>query len=175
LADFATPTTSAVGSNAQQALGSFSELLGDLIAGSTDGTGARVQPSPNSTVQKNRNGAGAKQSRVEIDGSARLESVRGTRHLVVPFRIIPAKGANHVRVRALPVTLLEQGTEKEPPQGASTPAVQSFSIMQNGREQALPTSNGEVTITVTKARDSFFVRISVPDGTRVRVDLSVVP
>src|SRR5205814_764634 len=104
-AEFAAPVSVSGGADTQQALGAFSEMLGDLLAGSSEGTGARVQPLP-PPGNGGGGGAGGKNSRVDLDGATRIVSVDGKRCLAVPFRVVPANGASEVRVRTSPVVLL---------------------------------------------------------------------
>jgi hypothetical protein len=171
--EFAAPVSVSGGADTQQALGAFSEMLGDLLAGSTEGTGARVQPLP-PPGRCGGAGAGGKKSRVELDGATRIVHVDGKRCLVVPFRVVPAKGASEVRVRATPVVLLEQGTERDPPKDAALPRVHSFSRVQKGKEEIVTGTGNELTILLAKVTSPWQVRVSLPDETRVRVDLTVV-
>lgn len=171
--EFAAPVSVSGGVDTQQALGAFSEMLGDLLAGSTEGTGARVQPLP-PPGKGGSGGVGGKKSRIELDGATRVVSVDGKRCLAVPFRVVPAKGASDVQVRATPVVLLEQGTEKDPPKDAPLPRVHSFCRIQNGKEEIVAGTGNELTIPSAKATSSWQVRVSLPGETRVRVDLTVV-
>ena len=79
-----------------------------------------------------------------------------------------------MRIRATPVVLLEQGTEKDPPKDAPLPRVHSFCRVQNGKEEIITGTGSELTVPLAKANSPWLVRVSLPDETRVRVDLTVV-
>ena len=171
--EFVAPN-SQVGSTANQTtLGAFSEMLGDLLAGSTDGTGARVRPATGAG-KKGGGFGGVRTSRIELDGMATVAEVDNHRCLRVPFRVVLATGVNDIHVRAAPVVLLEQGTEKEPPKNAITPRVHSFCRIRQDKEVDVFNNGATVHITSAKAADRWVVKVIIPEESRVRVDLIVV-
>lgn len=167
---FAAPVTANIGTENQAALGTFSEMLGSLIAGSVDGTGARIQPEPPPSPKR---GVGARKAKVVLDGSPKVVAVDGQRCLAVPFRVGLPKGAPEIRVRALPVVLLEQGAEKEPPADAPSPRVHSFCRVRNGQETDVTRSGGILYIPAAKAADQWLARITLPTEARVRLELTI--
>ena len=172
-AEFVAPVTVDGGAGTQQALGAFSERLGDLLAGSAEATGGRVPPSP--PLRPLGGGSvGGKKSTIQLDGATRIVSVDGKRCLAVPFSVALTKGARDVRVRAIPAVLLEQGTEKDPPKDAPLPRVHSFCQILNGKEESVTSAGDELTIPLAKANSRWLVRVSLPGEARVRVDLVVV-
>jgi hypothetical protein len=171
--EFAAPVSVAGTQDPQQALGAFSEMLGDLIAGSTQGTGARIQHQR--PGKSGGGGSSTKKSRVEFDGDPRIETIDGKRCLSVPFRVFPARNASNVNVQAVPVILLEQGQEREPPADAPAPRVHSFCWVRNGKPETVPGTGSSISIPTARANTQWLARIELPADIRVRLDLRVIP
>jgi hypothetical protein len=171
--EFAAPITAGGGAEAQQSLGAFSELLGDLLAGTAEGTGARIQPQPG-TGKGGGAGGGNRQSKVEINGPSRISLIDGKKCLIVPFNVTPRQNAREVRIRVAPVILLEQGTEKDPPKNATFPRIHSFCRIRNQKEETIPATGNEIAIPAQDAVHPWFVRVILPNESRIRVDMTVV-
>lgn len=135
--DFALPAAAGVVQVPQMPLGSFSEMLGGLIA-SIDGTGAGVdgtdagvnQREPTTPRVKTPGRGGSAAPVVEVVGSPQLIPYRKGRAVKVFFRVRPASGSAATVVTAVPRIAILDGSsfETESPLGEALPEVINWNL-----------------------------------------------
>jgi len=171
LGEFTLPFTDGGGEVAPQpSLGAFSEMMGALLAESCSGTGARVQP------DRESGGSGGGQPRtarltVTGPGSLQMHPQFG-RVVSVPFHVEAPSGSQAVLIGAKASVMVENGIEREPPEGAELPKVKAFVFTPAGATTQEIHPGTSVSVPPMRS-GSWAALATVPVDAKVRVTLNV--